>query len=631
MSSIALRVRALAGLVLALVFTTGAWASGPTEPDFKRYMIEFHVFGPQALQAIEARGGRVALELPNYRVAAAYLPESAAQALARHPNVREIAEDVKRFPMAQTVPYGIPMVQADQVGDGQAGNRKICIIDSGYWPGHEDLSSNSNPSFGGVVTYGPDRGSGPPNTDGCGHGSHVAGTIAALHNTVGVVGVLPNENINLHIVKVFNDSCGWSYSSGLIQALEDCRAVGANVVNMSLGGGKPIGPWEENAFNSAYAAGVLSVASAGNAGNTQKSYPASHDSVISVAAIDENKVVADFSQKNDQVELSAPGVAVLSTVPWQDNNTLTVDGVTYQGNWIQNAKRSEGVTAQLANGGLCGSTGPWNNRVVLCERGTHSFYDKVRNVQNSGGVAAVIYNNEPGNFFGTLGDGNSSTIPAISLSQEDGKYLVQNKLASNGTVVSQSTANASGYEAWNGTSMAAPHVSGVAALVWSHNPGWTNAEIRQALRATAEDLGPAGRDNAYGYGLVQGAAALAYLQGEDPAPPGDPPDDPPATGTMSVSNITCAVRARGPWRSAEVTVTIQDENSNPVASATVSGTFSGGVSGSVSGTTGSNGMVVLESVRVRESTLEYSFDVDSVTHASLTYESGDNVVTCFSN
>jgi serine protease len=620
MSSIALRVRALAGLVLALVFTTGAWASGPTEPDFKRYMIEFHVFGPQALQAIEARGGRVALELPNYRVAAAYLPESAAQALARHPNVREIAEDVKRFPMAQTVPYGIPMVQADQVSDANAANRKVCIIDSGYWRDHEDLQSDS-------VTASPNSGTGDPFVDGCGHGTHVAGTIVALENGVGVVGVLPSGNLNLHIVKVFGDSCGWTYSSGLIAALDACRSAGANVVNMSLGGGKPIGPWEESAFNSAYAAGVLSVASAGNAGNTQKSYPASHDSVISVAAIDENKVVADFSQKNDQVELSAPGVAVLSTVPWQENNTLTVDGVTYQGNWIQNAKRSEGVTAQLADGGLCGSTGPWNNRVVLCERGTHSFYDKVKNVQNNGGVAAVIYNNEPGNFFGTLGDGNSSTIPAISLSQEDGKYLVQTKLASHGTVVSQSTANTSGYEAWNGTSMAAPHVSGVAALVWSHNPHRTNAEIRQALRATAEDLGSAGRDNSYGYGLVQAKAALDYLLGDKPPPE----EEPPLEGTMSVSNITGTVRARGPWRSAEVTVTIQDENGHPVASATVSGTFSGGVSDSVSGTTGSDGTVVLESVRVRANTLSYTFCVDNVTHASLTYESGDNVVTCFSN
>jgi hypothetical protein len=65
---------------------------------------------------------------------------------------------------------------------------------------------------------------------------------------------------------------------------------------------------------------------------------------------------------------------------------------------------------------------------VLCERGVISFYDKVMNVQNNGGTAAVIYNNAPGGFAGTLGAGNTSTIPAISLSQEDGKDLVAKKL-----------------------------------------------------------------------------------------------------------------------------------------------------------------------------------------------------------
>ena len=285
---------------------------------------------------------------------------------------------------------------------------------------------------------------------------------------------------------------------------------------MSLGGGKGIGPWEERAFNDAYNAGVLSIAAAGNDGSTNMSYPASYDSVISVAAIDSNKVVADFSQKNSQVELAAPGVAVLSTVPFKETNTLTVDGVTYQGNYIENAARTDsaGVSGGVVDGGLCDSSGSWGGNVVLCERGSISFYDKVMNVENGGGAAAVIYNNESGNFYGTLGDGYSSTIPAISLSQEDGQYLVTNKLGLTGGVVSYNEQPASGYEAWNGTSMATPHVSGVAALVWSNNmTGWTNADIRNALAATAEDLGDAGRDNSYGYGLVQAKAALDYLGG----------------------------------------------------------------------------------------------------------------------
>jgi PKD repeat protein len=87
--------------------------------------------------------------------------------------------------------------------------------------------------------------------------------------------------------------------------------------------------------------------------------------------------------------------------------------------------------------------------------------------------------------------------------------------------------------------MATPHVSGVAALVWSHNPGWTNAQIRQALQQTAEDLGPAGRDNASGYGLVRARAALCYLSPTTPACTGAPLNRPPAADfTFTISGLT---------------------------------------------------------------------------------------------
>lgn len=75
---------------------------------------------------------------------------------------------------------------------------------------------------------------------------------------------------------------------------------------------------------------------------------------------------------------------------------------------------------------------------------------------------------------------------------------------------------ASGYEAWDGTSMATPHVAGVAALVWAHKPTWTNAQLREALERTAQDLGAAGRDNYYGHGLVQAKSALDYLRSRYP-------------------------------------------------------------------------------------------------------------------
>ena len=83
-------------------------------------------------------------------------------------------------------------------------------------------------------------------------------------------------------------------------------------------------------------------------------------------------------------------------------------------------------------------------------------------------------------------------------------------------MVSTVDAPGSGYEAWGGTSMATPHVSGVAALLWSANPKWTNVQIREAMAMTAMDLGDDGWDPHYGYGLVQALDALEYLQGLTP-------------------------------------------------------------------------------------------------------------------
>jgi len=279
---------------------------------------------------------------------------------------------------------------------------------------------------------------------------------------------------------------------------------------MSLGGGKTVA--EERTFQSLWDQGILSIAAAGNDGDTSYSYPASYDSVVSVAATDISNVVADFSQQNDQIELSAPGVDVLSSVPWLATGELTVDGVTYSANHIEFAAHGS-ASGELVDGGLCTGTGEWDDKVVLCERGEISFRDKVMNVQKSRGAAAVIYNNLPGNFLGTLGDGRPSDIVAISLSQEDGQYLVANKLDFTGDVFSKLFIPDSSYEAWGGTSMATPHVSAVAALLWSSNPDrLTNADIREAMNQTAMDLGDAGKDNAYGYGLVQAYDALKSLK-----------------------------------------------------------------------------------------------------------------------
>ncbi len=528
--------------VMALILVVlGLFAvAGPTTPSLaggeERVMVEFVPGRGAAVRAtLHRAGGTLHHQFDDLNVMAVTLPTAALDGIRRNPNVVLVAPDEPRYLMGQTIPWGIDAVQARDVWDADRNGIidagaptgegiTVCIIDSGLYTAHED--------FAGVNVLG-----GYPtgwNTDGCGHGTHVAGTIAAANNELGVVGVSPG--VSLYIVKVFGNDCGWSYSSDLIDATDRCQSAGAGIISMSLGGAKGIGPWEQRKFDALYRDGILSIAAAGNDGNTALSYPASYSSVVSVAAVDSDFVVADFSQQNSQVELAAPGVGVLSTVPWIADTSLTVDGTTYSANHIDYAAYGS-PSGALVDGGRCTSTGSWSGRVVLCERGDISFYDKVMNVQNSGGAAAVIYNNEPGGFLGTLGEGYSSTIPAISVSQEDGQYLVANKLGKTGDVVSSIDKPASGYEAWNGTSMATPHVSGVAALLWSSDPNLTNADIRTVMQQTALDLGATGRDNAYGYGLVQAYAAWQYLGGVTPPPPDNQP--PVASFTVDCTELSC--------------------------------------------------------------------------------------------
>src|SRR5687767_14947056 len=501
----------LAMMLVALVIDAPL-AVAQESPD-GRYRVKFKDF-KGASQAVAAHGGRPVLELEPQRVVAAYLPAQALNGLRNNPNVEYVEVDERRYLMGQTSPYGIAMVQANDpiFATVNSSGCTVCIIDSGYYRAHEDLQDNG-------VTGTNDSGTGNWFEDSCGHGSHVAGTIAALNNTAGVIGVNSNGSLNVHIEKVFNGSdCAWTYSSNLVLALNRCRnAVSGSgrklVVSMSLGGTFS-NTTENNAFADAYANGVLSIAAAGNAGTTQTSYPAGYASVVSVAAVDSAGVVATFSQKNSDVEIAAPGVGVLSTTPFKAS-TLTAGGNTYLGANIDGSARSD-ASGALVDGGLCGSAGSWAGKVVLCQRGTYSFAEKVAAVKNGGGVGAAIYNNVSGGFAGTLN--GTSTIPAVSISMEDGQAALA--FVGQTSTVANSAGTGNGYEYYDGTSMATPHVAGVAALVWSNHLTKTNAEIRSALQQTAEDKGTAGRDNSYGYGIVKAKAAYDLLAGGPPPPTG---------------------------------------------------------------------------------------------------------------
>jgi subtilisin family serine protease len=465
-----------------------------------------------AHSAVAAARGQVKHEIHGMNAMAVELPAQALRGLANNPHIEYVEEDVKRYPLAlatpstgspyatgQLVPYGIKMVQADQLPDTYAANRKVCIIDSGVNASHEDLSGNA---MAGEF----DSGTGSWDTDENHHGTHVAGTVAAINNGVGVVGVNANRQLRLHIVKVFGAE-GWAYSSTLATAANKCGAAGANVISMSLGGTFK-NRTEERAFNTLAANGVLSIAAAGNDGNNRVSYPAGYASVMSVAAIDEFKQKATFSQFNKDVEIAGPGVGVLSTVPMGTGSepSLVVGGTAYAPGAMDGSPRTS-ASGPLADFGLGDAVNPaMSGRVCLIQRGSIDFATKVSNCQASGGVGAVIYNNVAGGFSGTLGT-TVTNIPSVTASDTEGAALrLQLGQTANVAVA------ASNYAYFDGTSMATPHVSAVAALVWSYFPTCSASQLRNSLNKSAEDLGAAGRDNQFGFGLVRAKAAYDRIQ-----------------------------------------------------------------------------------------------------------------------
>ena len=148
--------------------------------------------------------------------------------------------------------------------------------------------------------------------------------------------------------------------------------------------------------------------------------------------------------------------------------------------------------------------------MALIQRGAVSFAQKVDSAMEAGASAAIIYNNAangPGNFNGTLGTvDNEGTpwIPAISLSQTDGEAIAAAKPAT-GSVFNVMMA-------WNydsGTSMATPHVAGLAALILGKNPRLTPVQVETIIERTATDLGVPNYDTKFGWGLMNSKAALA--------------------------------------------------------------------------------------------------------------------------
>jgi thermitase len=195
----------------------------------------------------------------------------------------------------------VDAVQAWKVTTGSG--IKVAVLDSGV--------ATDNPDINPKVVLRANFSSSATNEDNYGHGTHVAGIVAASHNTVGVAGVCPGCTILAG--KVLNDS-GVGSSSTLANGINWAAGNGAKVINMSIG--VRASRTLETAVNNAWSKGVVLVAAAGNGGNQTKIYPGAYPNVIAVAATDNSDAKASFSTYGASwVDVAAPGVNVYSTFP----------------------------------------------------------------------------------------------------------------------------------------------------------------------------------------------------------------------------------------------------------------------------------------------------------------------------
>lgn len=381
--------RNAATLVLIAILFTGASNAFAEEATTYHLVTDDHT----RLLQLEAAGHLTIIE--HFEIVGSYAIELTAS------QKRKFSQ---HFPEADLSPEHIHSISTDRVTSNLTQTKtsaafvspytgkgvKVGVLDSGIDTEHRDLKV-----VGGVCTYEDFCSPGVSYDDDEGHGTHVAGIIAALANSTGIVGVAPN--VELYSIKALSEF-GSGTTTSIVRGIEWAIQQELDILNLSITSDDNE-PVIANALKVAYDKGILLVGAAGNKGVAETStvtYPAKYDSVIAVGAVTAKNTKLLESSVGSEMEFSAPGEHIFSTYPME-----------------------------------------WD------------FTDE----------------------------------------------------------------KADGYTTMTGTSMAAPHVTGLLALYKERFPNMTNKELRALLIGTVTDLGVPGRDRLYGHGLVNYQKTLpGYLE-----------------------------------------------------------------------------------------------------------------------
>lgn len=300
------------------------------------------------------------------------ISESVIDKIKKNPKIRYVEYDAwvhtekKVVQPPQQIDWGVYGINAPTAWDSSTGiDVKIAVIDTGISKNHPDLNVNSGINLVGELHN-------KKWDDDNGHGTHVAGIIAACNNSIGVIGVAPD--VELYAVKVL-DSYGNGRISDVIEGIEWSVLNNMDIISMSLGT-DVYSQALDDTCNNAYDSGILLVAAAGNNGDGNLStddvmYPARFDSVIAVSAVDYDNIAPLWSADGCEMELAAPGVNIYST--WLDGGYATRSGTSMATPFVS------GVAALLMQGDNVSSPDEirvilTNNSIDLGVEGRDGFY-----------------------------------------------------------------------------------------------------------------------------------------------------------------------------------------------------------------------------------------------------------------
>jgi len=382
------------------------------------------------------------------------------------------------------------------------------------------------------------------------HGTHVAGTVAGCVTTAPIVGTISGiaPAAQLYDYNVFPgfgygfNHDGSALSHDIADAIEAAVVDGMDVINLSLAGGVQ-GPHDmlAEAVNAAVDAGTVAAVAAGNGGPGRMTVasPGSAEKAITAGATGNS-------------HFFGVGVNVTS-----GSGTATYGGAVGAFDpFAATPATGQGLVDWAATGDPVTACNPATNpapiagKIALIQRGTCSFTTKVRNAQNAGAFGVLIYNNANGTPIPMAQDGTTPvpTIPAVMLSNVDGAailsslpatatidgtvigdyfgppdviasfsargpvpftYIIKPDLTAPGVNVYSSVFDA-GWEMYQGTSMATPHVAGSVALLLQLHPGWTPADVKSALVNNAARVVDDGFGNDPGV-LARGGGRIALV------------------------------------------------------------------------------------------------------------------------